>query len=268
MGAPRFRIVASASAKLVTTAKRARSGSPWRSAKRFKNAFEPSRRAAAFGRTERGDAGLAERIDDAPAQRRLGADDDEIDLSLAARPPRSIAARSAMRTPRTADVLSDGRSFVPPLPGATNTRVTSGERARARARACSRAPEPTTSADLLIALGRYHGEPRAATRASPSVLRASTMSERASWDAYFMRIAADVATRSTCDRKHVGAVLVRDKCILATGYNGSIRGLPALRRGGHMMQDGHTACERSTRRRTPSSKRRGMASASKARPST
>ena len=42
---------------------------------------------------------------------------------------------------------------------------------------------------------------------------------RASWDEYFMAIAAEVATRSTCDRKHVGAVIVRDRMILATGYN-------------------------------------------------
>jgi dCMP deaminase len=62
---------------------------------------------------------------------------------------------------------------------------------------------------------------------------------RASWDEYFMNIAREVATRSTCDRKHVGAVLVRDKCILATGYNGSIRGLPHCDEVGHMMEDGH-----------------------------
>jgi len=43
---------------------------------------------------------------------------------------------------------------------------------------------------------------------------------RVDWDEYFMSIAAQVATRSTCDRKHVGAVIVRDKMILATGYNG------------------------------------------------
>src|SRR5437870_1854157 len=47
---------------------------------------------------------------------------------------------------------------------------------------------------------------------------------RASWDEYFMNIAREVATRATCDRKHVGAVIVRDRCILATGYNGSVRG--------------------------------------------
>ena len=55
---------------------------------------------------------------------------------------------------------------------------------------------------------------------------------RASWDQYFMRVA-------TCDRKHVGAVIVRDKSILATGYNGSIRGLPHCDEEGHLMQDGH-----------------------------
>ena len=65
------------------------------------------------------------------------------------------------------------------------------------------------------------------------------MSERASWDEYFMDIARVVATRATCDRKHVGAVLVRDKTILSTGYNGSIRGLPHCSEVGHMMEDGH-----------------------------
>jgi dCMP deaminase len=49
---------------------------------------------------------------------------------------------------------------------------------------------------------------------------------RVSWDQYFMNIAREVATRSTCSRKHVGAVIVRDKVILSTGYNGSIRGMP------------------------------------------
>lgn len=62
---------------------------------------------------------------------------------------------------------------------------------------------------------------------------------RASWDEYFMRIAIQAATRSTCDRKHVGAVIVRDKTILSTGYNGSIRGLPHCDDIGHMMENGH-----------------------------
>jgi dCMP deaminase len=54
-----------------------------------------------------------------------------------------------------------------------------------------------------------------------------------------MRIARDAASRATCDRKHVGAVIVRDKSILATGYNGSIRGLEHCDEDGHMMEDGH-----------------------------
>ena len=62
---------------------------------------------------------------------------------------------------------------------------------------------------------------------------------RISWDEYFMSIAEVVASRSTCDRKFVGAVLVRDKTILSTGYNGSIRGLPHCTDVGHMMENGH-----------------------------
>jgi dCMP deaminase len=65
------------------------------------------------------------------------------------------------------------------------------------------------------------------------------MDRRASWDEYFMNVARVVATRATCDRKHVGAVLVRDRTILSTGYNGSIRGLGHCSESGHMMEDGH-----------------------------
>ena len=63
--------------------------------------------------------------------------------------------------------------------------------------------------------------------------------DRTSWDNYFMQIATDVSTRSTCDRKFVGAVIVRDKMILSTGYNGSIRGLPHCDEVGHEMENGH-----------------------------
>ena len=65
------------------------------------------------------------------------------------------------------------------------------------------------------------------------------MSERVDWHTYFMSIAHQAATRSTCDRKHVGAVIVRDKTILSTGYNGSIRGMPHCDDVGHLMEDGH-----------------------------
>jgi len=45
------------------------------------------------------------------------------------------------------------------------------------------------------------------------------LEHRPSWDEYFMDIANQVATRSTCLRRRIGAVVVRDKRILATGYN-------------------------------------------------
>lgn len=50
--------------------------------------------------------------------------------------------------------------------------------------------------------------------------------ERPSWDAYFMEIAKLVSTRATCRRRSVGALIVRDKQIVSTGYNGAPRGLP------------------------------------------
>jgi dCMP deaminase len=49
--------------------------------------------------------------------------------------------------------------------------------------------------------------------------------ERPPWDQYFLEICAVVARRSTCLRRQVGAILVRDKRILTTGYNGPPRGL-------------------------------------------
>jgi dCMP deaminase len=63
--------------------------------------------------------------------------------------------------------------------------------------------------------------------------------DRKSWDIYFMEIARNVASRGTCHRKHVGSVIVRDRTILATGYNGSIRGMPHCDEVGHMMENGH-----------------------------
>lgn len=48
--------------------------------------------------------------------------------------------------------------------------------------------------------------------------------KRPLWDDYFMDIAKTVASRSTCLRRNVGAVLVKDKRILSTGYNGAPRG--------------------------------------------
>ena len=63
--------------------------------------------------------------------------------------------------------------------------------------------------------------------------------KRLSWDKYFMEIAKMVAKRSTCDRRNVGAVIVKDKNILSTGYNGSPKGLPHCDEAGHEISDGH-----------------------------
>ena len=65
------------------------------------------------------------------------------------------------------------------------------------------------------------------------------MHERLDWDSYFMNIARVVSSRATCPRRYVGAVIVRDKTILSTGYNGSIRGMPHCTEVGHMMENGH-----------------------------
>ena len=53
----------------------------------------------------------------------------------------------------------------------------------------------------------------------------SKKQHRISWDEYFMQIAFLVAQRSTCMRRHVGAVIVKNKRMLATGYNGAPSGL-------------------------------------------
>ncbi|HLL39020.1 MAG TPA: cytidine/deoxycytidylate deaminase family protein [Rubrobacteraceae bacterium] len=69
---------------------------------------------------------------------------------------------------------------------------------------------------------------------------------RPSWDEYFTRIAHEVATRSTCHRLAVGAVIVRDKRILTTGYNGSPSGMPHCDDVGCLIRivDGRESCQR------------------------
>lgn len=62
---------------------------------------------------------------------------------------------------------------------------------------------------------------------------------RPDWDTYFMKIAYAVSERSTCDRAYVGCVLVRDKRILTTGFNGSPSGQPHCDEVGHLLVDGH-----------------------------
>lgn len=62
---------------------------------------------------------------------------------------------------------------------------------------------------------------------------------RLDWDQYFMQIANVVSSRATCDRKNVGAVIVKDRAILSTGYNGSVAGCPHCDDVGHDYVDGH-----------------------------
>lgn len=77
------------------------------------------------------------------------------------------------------------------------------------------------------------------SKAASKKLSAKDKLKRAGWDEYFMSIGRVVASRSTCDRKFVGAVIVRDKTILSTGYNGSIRKLEHCSEAGHMMENDH-----------------------------
>ena len=63
--------------------------------------------------------------------------------------------------------------------------------------------------------------------------------KRPTWNEYFLNIAREVAQRSTCERAQVGAVIVKDKRILTTGYNGSPRGLAHCTEIGCLMDNGH-----------------------------
>ncbi|MGB7912818.1 MAG: dCMP deaminase family protein [Desulfobaccales bacterium] len=65
---------------------------------------------------------------------------------------------------------------------------------------------------------------------------------RPSWDEYFMLIAKLVSSRSTCNSRPTGAVLVKDKQLLATGYNGSMPGAPHC--SDEVMPDGSPYCYR------------------------
>src|SRR5580692_10677344 len=63
---------------------------------------------------------------------------------------------------------------------------------------------------------------------------------RPHWRTYFMRLAYLAATRATCDRKQVGAIIVtEDHRVVATGYNGAPKGQLSCDEAGHMLVDGH-----------------------------
>lgn len=68
---------------------------------------------------------------------------------------------------------------------------------------------------------------------------------RPSWDTYFLKLASDVAERSNCSRRHVGAIIVKDNHIIATGYNGTPAGTRNCFEGGcHRCGTTHTTGEK------------------------
>jgi len=67
---------------------------------------------------------------------------------------------------------------------------------------------------------------------------------RPDWDTYFIRIASEVAMRSTCPRASVGAVIVKDNRILSTGYNGAPAGKPHCIDEGCIIDEGDDHCQR------------------------
>jgi dCMP deaminase len=62
---------------------------------------------------------------------------------------------------------------------------------------------------------------------------------RKTWDQYFIELANHVSTRSTCNRKNVGCIIVKDNNILATGYNGSLTKDQHCDETNHLIIDGH-----------------------------
>ena len=64
-------------------------------------------------------------------------------------------------------------------------------------------------------------------------------SKRPSWDEYFLKLAMLASERATCPRMHVGCVLVKEKFVLATGYNGSLPGKPHCEDVGCLIVDNH-----------------------------
>lgn len=73
-------------------------------------------------------------------------------------------------------------------------------------------------------------------------VKAPQQTRRPTWDEYFLDLATVIALRSTCPRLHVGCVIVQDKRIIATGYNGAPAHADHCDDVGCLLVDGH--CER------------------------
>ncbi len=63
--------------------------------------------------------------------------------------------------------------------------------------------------------------------------------KRPTWDEYFLKLAMLASERATCPRMHCGCVLVRDRFVLATGYNGALPGQPHCDEAGCLIVDNH-----------------------------
>lgn len=76
------------------------------------------------------------------------------------------------------------------------------------------------------------------TEMKPAEIK-KALNQRKTWDEYFLDIGKMVATRSTCFRNKVGAVIVRDKVIISTGYNGAPTHQPNCLEIGYCYRDRH-----------------------------
>jgi len=70
-------------------------------------------------------------------------------------------------------------------------------------------------------------------------MKVNSDKKRPLWDEYFLKLAMLASERSTCPRMHCGCVLVRDRFVLATGYNGSLPGQPHCDDVGCLIVDNH-----------------------------
>lgn len=66
-----------------------------------------------------------------------------------------------------------------------------------------------------------------------------TKNKRPLWDEYFLKLAMLASERATCPRMHCGCVLVKDRFVLSTGYNGSLPGQPHCEDAGCLIVDNH-----------------------------
>jgi dCMP deaminase len=85
---------------------------------------------------------------------------------------------------------------------------------------------------------------RESARKAPQATEATECADaagkrRPSWDEYFLKLAMLASERATCPRMHCGCVLVRDRYVLATGYNGSLPGHPHCDDVGCLVVEGH-----------------------------